>query len=143
MNKHVVKVKESLESDAHFFEKCDAVTEFMKHWGFTERDTATRLGVSKSEVHRMNRVSRTPIEIREAAIQNGTQFYAIYRLLSAPRNQHFELRKKIISGEIKTHKEAQAFLHVPKSPRARVIKAEILRLEKRLSFLKNNQEKAG
>lgn len=129
-------VKEILASDAHFFEKCDAVTKYQKIWCLSERFAATKLGISKSEIHRMNKVASVPGYLREAIIKHKTAYYAVYFMKSAPGHLVNDIRNGIISGSIKTFKQARDFISTQKDPKKLERKNEFERIQK-----KYNQDK--
>jgi hypothetical protein len=118
-------VKEILASDVHFFEKCDAVARYQKVWVTSERTAAIKLGISKSQIHRMNKVSGTSRADRKTVMDNGADFNTVYLMETKP----LALREKVISGVIKTHKQAMEFLKVQKDPKKLARKNEFERIQ--------------
>jgi hypothetical protein len=100
-------VLEVLKSEKHFIKKCEAVSKHQKKMGFSEREVALSLGISKSHAHRMLVVGRADALIKKACIKYGTDYYAIVALYEAPVKVVGYLAEKILSGEVRKHVEAK------------------------------------
>lgn len=129
LNDHVKQVQETLNSDAHFFIKSAAASNFQDLYNISERDAAKYLGVSKSSMHRFNTVAKTPQKIQASATKNNTGFYAVYRMMSAPKEFYSELKQQIITGKIRTHKQVMNYLDAVKSPKKKAIMNELERIK--------------
>jgi hypothetical protein len=135
LSEHIKEVKDILKSDEHFLCKCEAVSHFQIIHNLSEREAAKHLGISKSEIHRKNVVSTIPGHLIDSIKRNEVGFYAVYLMMSAPDDIKLDMRNAIISGSIKTWKQAKHFLETSKDPKKLAMKNEFERIEKKY----NNQ----
>lgn len=109
-------VKEILKSNAHFFEKGDAVAKYQTMWGLSDREVSNKIGISKSGINRMNTVAKCPGLLRTVIIQNDLTFHAAYLVLIAPAEFKEALKQAVFEGRIKTPKQVSEFIKNSKDP---------------------------
>jgi predicted DNA-binding protein YlxM (UPF0122 family) len=100
-----------IKSDAHYMLKCYYLADYAKTFDLSERKLAAEFEISKSEVHRMLIVARTPDTLWEAVEKFKTDFYALY-LYNCPKHEdkRSELYDHLKSGKIRSYTEAKIFL---------------------------------
>lgn len=104
------QIQDLLHGESHFFLKCDKLAQFKNDHGLSERKLSALFSISKSEIHRMLLVARTDIEIRISVLEYGIDFYALVLFHEADESIQGELKKLLVSGQIRKHKQIKDHL---------------------------------
>jgi hypothetical protein len=104
-----------LSGEAHFFFKCDKLESFKKMYQLSERKLSSEFNISKSQIHRMLAIAKTDIDLRIAVLNHNVDFHALAVFHESPVAIKEEFRKKILSGQIIKHKQAQGFIGIRQS----------------------------
>lgn len=137
------KLKNDLTLELHYFERADVIAEFKSKSGLSERALATALGISKSQIHRYIDLSRTRIDLRMAVLEHKTDFHVMARYWQATPALRVLLRPLILSGQIKRHKEASAFIFANRPTNKDKLQRKYDLLEAQLKQCKIELERAS
>ena len=96
-----------LEDEIHYVSKANSIAFVKKTFHLSERDMAQQIAMSKSELHRMLKISRLPKEIKEKAVFNKIEKWALIRLSEASGVAYNEIYHGIMTGQITRHSQVK------------------------------------
>jgi uncharacterized protein YtpQ (UPF0354 family) len=102
---------EYVRGSHHYLLKCFYVFDYKKQYALSERDLASELELSKSEIHRMLIVARTPMTLWQSVKDFKVDFYTLY-FFNSPANVEYrsQMYDLIKAGKLRTHKQTKQFL---------------------------------
>lgn len=107
-------IYEITEIDTHWIDKAYLILKLKEDTGFSERDLAKVLGISKSEIHRLLVVGRLSLKAREAFKKLKSDKWAVYELMDQTEKANSETVKKasklMMNGAIKTRSQLRNYL---------------------------------
>ena len=109
-------INEIFEIDVHWIDQAHKIFEFKEFTGYSERELAKILQISKSEIHRLLVVGKLSESAREGYKALKVDKWAIYELIDAFKTSNIhtlqEVSKLMLYGKIKSRSQLRNYLCV-------------------------------